>query len=45
MVKSVRSAARGGRPAEGYGKLRPERQPFHGYFFKILTRQGKPRPR
>ena len=28
--------------AEGYGKTPGgERQPFHGYFFKILTRQGK----
>ena len=31
--------------ADGYGKNREsERQPFHGYFFKILTRQGKHAP-
>jgi hypothetical protein len=31
--------------AEGYGKTPgAERQPFHGYFFKILTRQGKHTP-
>ena len=31
--------------AEGYGKTPgPEGQPFHGYFFKILTRQGKHSP-
>ncbi len=31
--------------AEGYGKTPgTERQPFHGYFFKILTRQGNHTP-
>ena len=31
--------------AEGYGKTPGnKRQPFHGYFFKILTRQGKHTP-
>jgi len=31
--------------AEGYSKTPDnERQPFHGYFFKILTRQGKHAP-
>ncbi len=31
--------------AEGYSKTHGnERQPFHGYFFKILTRQGKHMP-
>ena len=31
--------------AEGYGKTPgTERQPFHGYFFRILTRQGKHAP-
>jgi len=31
--------------AEGYGKAPDtERQPFHGYFFRILARQGKHAP-
>lgn len=29
---------------EGYQKTGDEPQPFHGYFFKILTRQGKNAP-
>jgi len=33
------AAAEGYRPAPGH-----ERQPFHGYFFKILTREGKNAP-
>lgn len=30
--------------AAGYRKTKEERQPFHGYYFKILTRQGKHAP-
>ncbi len=30
--------------AAGYRKTKEERQPFHGYYFKILTRQGKNAP-
>ena len=30
--------------AEGYGSKRAGPHPFHGYFFKILTRQGKAAP-